>query len=357
MRKALQKVRETAQVADEAFSAILLKVTKDEEVTMYKERAEEVSTATGEAVGLCLRALGVAEAKLRAADAPLRAKAAAAAAAAPAAAPGRLVEALKPSILTLDASPFEVRQWKRKLVTYLRRLGVPNWTDIPDQHSVFFGCMESAVEDRVMHHDRYRDNAAVLPAEPVSDKGSLPELLDEVYLEEVPLFNRRLEFFQMRQRTGKGETVEQFVELLEARARKAEVHLMTREDLIMFHCHTGVVEEGMLTEWRRLENPTLPDMKRALTRYKAGKAQKKALKKDRDKDRDSRAARARDKEPGGGGGGKKKRSPSRRTVPPSGASCASAVGPRGTWRRRVASAGRTSTATPAGGRGTPAKCT
>ncbi len=207
---------------------------------------------------------------------------------------------MKPSILTLDASPIEVRQWKRKLVTYLRRSGVPNWTDISDQHSVFFGCMESAVEDRVMHHDRFRDNAAVLPAEPVPNGGSLTELLDEVYLEEVRLFNRRLEFFQMHQRTGEGETVEQFLELLEARTREAEVHLMTREDLIMFRCHTGVVEEGMLTEWRRLENPTLPDMKRELMRYKAGKAQKKALMMDRDKDQDSRAAA----EPGGGGGGK-----------------------------------------------------
>ncbi len=87
VRKALQKVRETAQAADEAFSAILLKVTKDEEVITYKERAEEVSTAAGEAVGQCLRAPGVAETKPRAADAPLRA-AAAAAAVTPAAAPG-----------------------------------------------------------------------------------------------------------------------------------------------------------------------------------------------------------------------------------------------------------------------------
>ncbi len=53
-----------------------------------------------------------------------------------------------------------------------------------------------------------------------------------------------------------------------------------------------------------------------MTRYKTGKAQKKALKKDRE--RDARAAQARDKDSGGGrGGGQKKRSPSlRRTVPP-----------------------------------------
>ncbi len=47
-------------------------------------------------------------------------------------APGRLVDALKPGILTLDASPIELRPWKRKLVTYLRCSGVPGYRDITD---------------------------------------------------------------------------------------------------------------------------------------------------------------------------------------------------------------------------------
>ncbi len=57
------------------------------------------------------------------------------------------------------------------------------------------------VVNRVMHHDRYKDRAAVLPADPVPDGSSIVELLDKAYLEEVPLFNRRLRFFQIRQRT------------------------------------------------------------------------------------------------------------------------------------------------------------
>ncbi len=71
---------------------------------------------------------------------------------------------------------------------------------------------------------------------------------------------------------------------------------------------------------------SLPMMKGVMMRYKAGKAQKKAPKKDRE--RDAQAARALDKDPGGGGdGGKKKRSPSgRREVPPRGPSCASTAG-------------------------------
>ena len=58
-----------------------------------------------------------------------------------------------------------------------------------------------------MHHNRYVDTAVVLPADPVPDGNLLVELLESIYLEEVPLFNMRLEFFQVWQHTGKGETV------------------------------------------------------------------------------------------------------------------------------------------------------
>ena len=80
------------------------------------------SHATAEAIAACLQALWVAEAKLRAADAPLRT--AATVAATPATRPVRLVEALKLSMLTFNASPIEVLQWNRKLVTYLHWSGV-----------------------------------------------------------------------------------------------------------------------------------------------------------------------------------------------------------------------------------------
>ncbi len=96
----------------------------------------------------------------------------------------------------------------------------------------------------------------------------------------------------------------------------------------------------------------LPEMKQALKRYKAVKAKKKALKKDRE--RDAQAAKAQDNEPGGG----KKWPPSLPAVPPEWHElcCASAAKPRSTWRRRVASTGRTSKATPVVSSGTQARC-
>ena len=74
----------------------------------------------------------------------------------------------------------------------------------------------------------------------------------------------------MHQCTGKDETVEQFMEFLKSMAREAEVHTMTRDDMIMFRCHLGVAKEGMLAKWSRLENMSLLEMKRVMQSYKAG---------------------------------------------------------------------------------------
>ncbi len=52
--KALQKVQEAAVAAEEAFTAVLLRVTKDEEVGMFKDRAEKVSNTTADTAAMCL---------------------------------------------------------------------------------------------------------------------------------------------------------------------------------------------------------------------------------------------------------------------------------------------------------------
>ena len=52
VRKALQNVRDAAHAADEAFSAVLIKVTEYDKVAIY--RAEVVSNAAGDTAVLCL---------------------------------------------------------------------------------------------------------------------------------------------------------------------------------------------------------------------------------------------------------------------------------------------------------------
>ncbi len=45
---------------------------------------------------------------------------------------------------------------------------------------------------------------------------------------------------------------------------------------MMFRMLTGVQDKDMLTEWRRIENPTMPEMKRVMKIYMNAKKQEKA---------------------------------------------------------------------------------
>ncbi len=70
--------------------------------------------------------------------------------------------------------------------------------------------------------------------------------------------------------------MEAFFELPEARAELGDIHLMTFNEHMMFHMRTGVQYKGMLTAWRRIENPTMTEMKCVMKIYMNAKKQKKA---------------------------------------------------------------------------------
>ena len=80
----------------------------------------------------------------------------------------------------------------------------------------------------------------------------------------------------MKQDTGRGEMVEAFIELLEARAELSDIHLMTFDEHMIFCMLTGVQDKGMLTEWRHIETPTKPEMKHVMKIYMNAKKQEKA---------------------------------------------------------------------------------
>jgi transposase InsO family protein len=77
--------------------------------------------------------------------------------------------------------------------------------------------------------------------------------------------------------------------------------------MIIFRMLTGIHEKPLLKEWRRLDSPTLEEMKRTLRLYLAGKRQEQAQRPA------ARAARSSDKSPSPGP--RKARSPSRNRQP------------------------------------------
>ena len=142
-------------------------------------------------------------------------------------------------MLCPDFTPYDLKQWKRKLGTYFRRSGCDLWDEHEDKHNTFFGCIEPALETSILRHEGYNAVRSVLPSDPPTND-SLIEILDAIFLVNTLLFTHRLEFWEMKQDTGRGETVEAFVELLEARAEEGDFHLVTFNEHMIFRTLTGV---------------------------------------------------------------------------------------------------------------------
>ena len=119
---------------------------------------------------------------------------------------------------------------------------------------------------------------SLLPSNPPTND-SLNKILNAIFLANTALFTRRLKFSDTKQDTGKGQTVEAFVKLLEAQAELGNTHLIMFDKHMMFHILTGVQDKGMLTEWRSIENHTMPEMKCIMKIYMNGKATRNCPKK------------------------------------------------------------------------------
>jgi transposase InsO family protein len=308
LEERLEKLKQSSRKGIEAYGRAMEMEEEDDARTVISDRLTEMEEAADEAELMALAAIGSVEQALAPA-AP--AMAALAGMPAPGAGPPqpstRMMDSLKPEMLSLEATPIDVTAWKERFGTYFRRSRVDTWTDVGDQHNVLFGCVTNDLATRIRSSSVYRPTRGVLCANPATGD-SLMEIIDTVFLAEVPLFNRRLEFWSMKQESG--QTVDQFVDLLEHRGREAEIAAMARDDMIIFRMLTGVTDEGLIKEWGRLDEPTLADLKRVQRTYLAARRQEKAL-----SGTVSRAARVdsrRPAQPGSRGG---QRSPSYQRIP------------------------------------------
>ena len=283
VRKKYAALTKAADEASERYNRAIVLEKNKARVDQYIARQAEMEQTLTESQTKMLRAIHEAETAMRP-QVPVVVGGGPAGGARP----GRLQEGLKPPMLTLAAPPEEVTLWKKKFKTYFRRSQVSDWTEMEDQHNVFFCAVDTEVGSRVTRHARYGLARPVLQQQPATGD-SLEEILDLIFLDEWPLFGRQLQFFNMKQEDG--QTADEFVSLLEDRAREGNVATMRFEEILKYRMLTGVREEGLLKEWRRLENPTLADMKRTLRIYTAGKKQEKATKKNA-----ARAARAQNRE-------------------------------------------------------------
>jgi hypothetical protein len=274
VKKKLEEVEECARKAEAKYTEAVELETDDDKLDQYIARQAEMARMVVDLNTEVMTAAFDTQAALR--PAPRLPHAAAGPVGGGGTSGQRLQEALKPDMLTTDASPEDMTQWKDEFGTYYRRSGVDQWPVHRDKQNVLLGCLDKGLKTQVKHHPLYNEARPVLRGDPPMGD-SLEEILDDIFLEVCPTFSRRLEFFNMMQ-DWPSEDVSHFVGALEDRAREADIATMTRDDTLIFRCLTGVKDEGMLKEWRRLDNPTWEEMKRAVKKYMASKREDKATK-------------------------------------------------------------------------------
>ena len=268
--RALQEVEATqarviarCDATEEAYMAVLDQPNLTEEVTQATtEELERVSAMRG----TCIARFN--ELVLLIQDGVRQRVAAAAAAAAPAAAPAqgaarpRAVADLKPEKLDLEQPPSTLRTWKASFLTYYTSTGI-NTCTLGEQHGFIMNFMQPSLANRVRDNDKYRED---LPLQGQVD--SVMAVIEDEFLTRYPLFNRRLDYFRMRQ--ADGEKFSDFALKLRKTGEEAELQRLNEESLHIFRYITGVTDAKLRDRFFRLPSPTLADLKAAVRAYEAG---------------------------------------------------------------------------------------
>ncbi len=186
IKETIAKLKQSAEGGLDAYKECILAETDRKEHTKRKERAKELELVLAESLESAATAIAVINAALRPRTPPPPP-------ALPAAAPPppirTMMDSLKPPTLCPDSSLYDLKQWKRKFDTYFHRSGCHLWAKHEDKHNAFFGCIEPALETRILRHEGYNAMRSVLPSDPPNNN-SLIKILDAIFLSNTPLFTR-----------------------------------------------------------------------------------------------------------------------------------------------------------------------
>ena len=268
----LERFESQSQKAEEAYIKLLvLDGDKDKQAT-YKSRLDEICDQRAMVVTRTNTLADRAEAHIVATS---TAAATASRAAAPAVGGARpkVCEALRPSKLSLDNTPTELRNWKARYQAYHGTSNLDAY-DRTEQHMFLFAVLDSDMENRIREHDQYDPRIEVF-----GDADSVMSLIEEVFMQRYPLFNRRLEFFRVAQRAG--QEFSAFALELKQKGDEADLHRLDIDSLHVFRYITGVTDQRLRDKFFRMVNPQLEDLKRTVRAYEAGKQAQEAMSPDK----------------------------------------------------------------------------
>ena len=181
--------------------------------------------------------------------------------------PGQYInETLKPEVLSLDNKPIELRQWIRQLRMFFKSNQLEK-VSVDEQIGYCRRFLSPELE--VLVSTKMDDHTVV-----DGHHNSMVSLIQGQFDVKYPLFERRLEYFQLQMQQGQAPSA--FVAKKIQLSYEADLASLQVDDLNCFMVMMGLKDDALLSKLLDMANPTFEEIKNRITRYESTKASKKA---------------------------------------------------------------------------------
>ena len=186
---------------------------------------------------------------------------------------GQHAASLKPNSLLPDgASPAVVLDWKEQFGAFFDHIGAATWP-VRSQHALFLNAVDGRVWKAIKRAPTFTNTLPVMPAAAPAGN-SVMELLDAHIQAENPIFNRRVNWYQIEQ--GQHEGAAAFLGRLKDEAALADIESLQYDDNLVLRALTGATDKELACELRKIDNINFAKVQARCTAWDREKKESKA---------------------------------------------------------------------------------
>ena len=173
----------------------------------------------------------------------------------------RVFDAFKPFILNRDHTPVELREWISRFTSYYNASHIEQ-LQLREQQAFF----KSVIDPKLCA----KLTDLIGAATPVFGLNGCIGLLQQEFQLKYPLFNRRLDYFQLKQ--GNKQKFTDFSSKLINLAAEADLATVDIDDLHVFRYISGCTDSKLQQKFLKEQDPTLPRLNAVARAYEASES-------------------------------------------------------------------------------------
>ncbi|CAB4045298.1 zinc knuckle [Paramuricea clavata] len=170
----------------------------------------------------------------------------------------RINDSLKPSVLSKDASPVEMRHWLDSFKAYYTSNNMETFSK-SERLSYFKILLDCDLKTRIT--SKMDDSTDIF------GKDGCLEILERDFLCRYPLFSRRLDFFQKQQKAGQPFT--DYMARLKELSKLADLEKLSVEEIFVFCALRGTTDKDLLDDFLELPEKTLKAIEDTASLYES----------------------------------------------------------------------------------------